>query len=126
VHTPRKCAATRLAIITHQDSQHPSLPPEDRITQTLKYVAQIHPQVAREFEGGVSKVWSEDKFSGGAFALFEPGQQARLYPHIVAPEGPIHFAGEHASSKRTWIEGAVESGLRAAQEVHERSFGAAS
>ena len=101
--------------------------PEDRVTQTLKYVAMIHPQVTREYEKGVFKVWSEDKFSGGAFAVFEPGEEARLSTHIVTPEGPIHFAGEHTSfKKRTWIEGAVESGLRAAQEVHERSLIAAS
>jgi monoamine oxidase len=97
--------------------------PEDRVTQTLKYVAMIHPQVTREYEKGVFKVWSEDKFSGGAFAVFEPGEEARLSAHMVTPEGPIHFAGEHTSfKKRTWIEGAVESGLRAAQEVHERSL----
>jgi monoamine oxidase len=101
-----------------------SLSQEDRITQTLKYVAQIHPQVTQEFEVGFAKVWSEDKFASGAFALFEPGQQARLYSHILAPEGPIHFAGEHASLKHVWIEGAVESGLRAAQEVHQRALAA--
>ena len=99
-----------------------ALPPEDRIAQALKYVAQIHPQITEEFESGTSKVWSQDKFSGGGFALFEPGQQARLYPYMVAPEGPIHFAGEHISLKQSWIEGAVESGLRAAQEVHERAL----
>jgi monoamine oxidase len=103
-----------------------ALPEEDRIAQALKYVAQIHPQAKKEFIGGVSKVWSEDKFSVGAFAFFEPGQQARLYPHMVAPEGPIHFAGEHVSLKHVWIEGAVESGLRAAQEVHERALAATS
>jgi monoamine oxidase len=99
-----------------------SLPPDERIATALKYVAQIHPQVTTEFDGGVSKVWGEDKYAGGAFALFEPGQQARLYAHMVAPEGPVHFAGEHASLKHCWIEGAVESGLRAAWEVHQRTF----
>jgi monoamine oxidase len=73
--------------------------PEDRVTQTLKYVAMIHPQVTREYEKGVSKVWSEDKFSGGAFAVFESGEEARLSTHMVTPEGPIHFAGEHTSFK---------------------------
>jgi monoamine oxidase len=99
-----------------------SLPPDDRITQTLKYVAQIHPQVTQEFEVGFSKVWGEDKFSGGGLVFFEPGQQARLHPHIATPEGPVHFAGEHTSLKHMWIEGAVESGLRAANEVHECSL----
>ncbi len=99
-----------------------ALPPDERISQALKYVAQIHPQVTTEFEVGVCKVWGEDKYAGGAFALFEPGQQTRLYAHMVAPEGPVHFAGEHASLKHCWIEGAVESGLRAAWEVHQRAF----
>lgn len=102
-----------------------ALPTEERVGQALKYVAQVHPQVTKEFEVGVCKVWGEDRFAGGAFALFEPGQQSRLHRHIIAPEGPVHFAGEHASLKHCWIEGAVESGLRAAQEVHERSFIAA-
>ena len=96
-----------------------ALPAEERIHQTLKYVSQIHPQVTEEFETGRSKVWGEDKFAGGAFAIFEPGQQAILYTHMIAPEGPVYFAGEHASLKHSWIEGAVESGLRVAQEIHE-------
>ncbi len=103
-----------------------TLPPEERITQALKYLARLHPQVTNEFERGLSKVWGEDRFAGGAFALFEPGQQSRLYPHMITPEGPVHFAGEHTSLKHSWIEGAIESGLRAAQEVHERSRVAAS
>jgi monoamine oxidase len=91
----------------------------------LKYVARIHPQITQEFEKGFTKAWGEDKFAGGGGAIFEPGQQDALYPHMVAPEGPLHFAGEHTSLKHFWIEGAVESGLRAAQEVHERSLVAA-
>ena len=96
-----------------------SLPAEERVTQTLKYLTHIHPQITAEFETGISKVWGEDKFAGGAFAMFEAGQQTRLYEHMITPEGPIHFAGEQASLKHMWIEGAVESGLRAAQEIHE-------
>jgi monoamine oxidase len=99
-----------------------ALPDEERVAQALRYLSEIHPQVTTEFERGVSKVWGADKYAGGAFAFFAPGQEARLYHHIIAPEGPIHFAGEHASLKHAWIEGAVESGLRAAQEVHERSL----
>ena len=102
-----------------------ALPTEERVNQALKHVAQVHPQVTKEFESGICKVWGEDKFAGGAFALFEPGQRGRLYSHVIAPEGPVHFAGEHASLKHCWTEGAVESGLRAAQDVHERSFAAA-
>ena len=97
-----------------------ALSPEERVSQALKYTASIHPQISQEFEIGASKVWSEDRFAGGGFAFFQPGQQARLYEAIIAPEGPVHFAGEHASLKHMWIEGAVESGLRSAREIHQR------
>ena len=95
-----------------------SLSPSDRITQALENLAVIHPQVAECFEVGASKMWHDDEFAGGAFALFDPGQQTLLHQHIIAPEGRIHFAGEHASLAHAWIQGAIESGLRAAREIH--------
>ena len=98
-----------------------SLSPDDRIVQALEDVARIHPQALDEFEVGASKMWHDDEFAGGAFALFDPGQQTLLYDAIVAPEGRIHFAGEHASLAHAWIQGAIESGLRAAAEIHERA-----
>jgi monoamine oxidase len=95
-----------------------SLSPSDRIAQALNDVAQIHPQVLREFEVGASWMWHDDEFAGGAFALFDPGQHRLLHDQIVAPEGRIHFAGEHASLYHAWIQGAIESGLREAIAIH--------
>lgn len=95
-----------------------SLSPADRIAQALENLAQIHPQMAENFEVGTSWMWHDDEFAGGAFALFDPGQQTLLHQHIIAPEGRVHFAGEHASLAHAWIQGAIESGLRAAQEIH--------
>jgi monoamine oxidase len=95
-----------------------SLSDTDRICQALDDVAEIHPQITAEFEVGVSKMWHDDEFAGGAFALFDPGQQTLLHAHIIKPEGRIHFAGEHASLAHAWIQGAIESGLRAAYEIH--------
>jgi len=98
-----------------------SLSPDERIVQALENVAVIHPQIRDEFEVGTSKMWHDDPYAGGAFALFEPQQQTLLYEHIVAPEGRIHFAGEHASLHHAWIQGAIESGLRAALEINALS-----
>jgi monoamine oxidase len=95
-----------------------SLPPQERLVQAIENLAQIHPQILEEFEGGASKMWHDDEFAGGAFALFDPGQQTSLHQHIVAPEGRIYFAGEHASLYHAWIQGAIESGLRAAHQIH--------
>ncbi|MEX2080749.1 MAG: FAD-dependent oxidoreductase, partial [Dehalococcoidia bacterium] len=68
--------------------------------------------------------WHDDEYAGGAFASFQPGQQSLLHPHIAVPEGRIHFAGEHTSLSHAWIQGAIESGLRAAAEVHDRAINA--
>ena len=94
-----------------------ALTPSDRVAQALENVALLHESAPRHFEVGASKVWHHDPYAGGAFAMFEPGQQTRLHQHIIAPEGRIHFAGEHASLAHAWIQGAIESGLRAALEV---------
>lgn len=99
---------------------------ESMIEQALEDVEQIHPSIREHFEVGATHAWYNDKYARGAFALFEPGQATRIYPSMVAPEGRVHFAGEHTSLYHAWIQGALESGLRAAKEVHEApsAFGA--
>jgi monoamine oxidase len=97
-----------------------SLDEESRIEQALDDVEQIHPWIREEFEVGASHAWYNDPWAGGAFALFDPGQQTALQAAVVAPEGRVLFAGEHCSLYHAWIQGALESGIRAAREIHER------
>jgi monoamine oxidase len=59
-----------------------------------------------------------EPYAGGAFCLFNPTQESRLHRPIRQIEGCFHFAGEHTSLNHRWIEDAVESGLRAAHEIH--------
>ena len=61
----------------------------------------------------------------GAFALFAPEQQSELQADIVRPEGRILFAGEHCSLYHAWIQGSLESGIRAARQIHEDTVAAA-
>ena len=95
-----------------------SLPEHERLAQVVENVAEVHPQILDEVEGGASKVWHSDPFAGGAYALFQPGQQTALHEAIRQPEGRIHFAGEHCSLAHAWIQGAIASGLEAAHAVH--------
>jgi monoamine oxidase len=97
-----------------------SLSHPDRVSQALENLAHIHPQIATEFEAGASHMWHDDEFAGGAFALFDPGQQTRLHNTIIRPEGRVWFAGEHGSLAHAWIQGAIESGLRAAIDINLR------
>jgi monoamine oxidase len=93
---------------------------ETRLEEALDDVAAIHPSVRAEYEVGTSHAWYADRWARGAFALFAPGQQSHLYEAIVSPEGRIHFAGEHCSLWHAWIQGSLESGIRAAREIHEQ------
>jgi monoamine oxidase len=90
---------------------------ETRLEEALEDVACIHPRIRDEYETGASHAWYGDRWARGAFASFEAGQQTKLHAHIVEPEGRFHFAGEHCSLHHAWIQGAVESGLRAAQQI---------
>ena len=92
---------------------------ETRLEEALEDVARIHPRIREVYEVGASHAWYDDRFANGAFAMFEPGQQSQLQEIIVAPEGRIHFAGEHCSLYHAWIQGALESGLRAAEAIHQ-------
>jgi monoamine oxidase len=97
-----------------------ALTPEERVKEAVRCVSKIFPEIRREFEVGASCTWNDPRnLSGGAFALYTPGQMAMLYDDIIRPEGLLHFAGEHASFEHGWIEGAIESGLREAQAIHD-------
>jgi monoamine oxidase len=91
---------------------------DQRVRHAAAHVESVFPGVAAAVEGGVSKVWLEDQWAGGAHSGLAPGQLTGLMPHVFTREGRIHFAGEHTSIFQAWMEGAVESGERAAAEVH--------
>jgi monoamine oxidase len=80
-------------------------------------VADAFPGIRLDFEKGVAYRWALEPWSRGAFAVFRPGQMSSMMPEISRPEGRIHFAGEHTSAWMGWMEGALQSGERAATEV---------
>jgi len=118
---PEEARGTLLASYTWgQDAlRWEAMDPATRIEEALEQVAKIHPEVREEFEVGTSHAWYEDHYARGAFALFEPGQESLLQADIQRPEGRVYFAGEHCSLWHAWIQGALESGIRAARQIHE-------
>ncbi len=96
-----------------------SMPHGERSQVALRHLARVHPQLSNA--GLVSRTaswsWDTHPWSGGAFAWFLPGQHSALHRHVVAPEGRIYFAGEHASLTHTWMQGALESALVAVRDM---------
>jgi len=69
------------------------------------------------FDKGVSKSWALDEWSKGAWASPTTSQNETLNESISQIEGRLHFAGEHASNDRGWMQGALFSGLRGSTEI---------
>lgn len=63
------------------------------------------------------KSWTRDPFSGGAWAYFHPGTVTKFLPAMFAPSGRVHFCGEQTSVASRGMEGALETGERAARAV---------
>ena len=61
--------------------------------------------------------WGQERFSGGTYVVFLPGQIVRHGPNLRRPHGRVHFAGAERSSWPDQMEGAVESGTETARRV---------
>jgi monoamine oxidase len=96
-----------------------ALPHAQRAATVIRFLSRVHPQLAEPGMMTQSASWSWDThpWAGGAFAWFNPGQHSALYASLIAPEGRIYFAGEHASLSHTWMQGAFESALRAVAAI---------
>jgi len=63
-------------------------------------------------------VWEQDPYARGGYAYFDPAFDPSLRAWLARPFGRLFFAGEHTSIKwQGYMNGAVESGRRAAAEV---------
>jgi monoamine oxidase len=88
-----------------------------RLATIQAQMAKVFPGLAGHADGALSKCWRDDPWSRGAYAWFEPGQLEAPGPHLASVEGRVHFAGDHTSAWPGWMQGALESGGRAAAEV---------
>ena len=70
--------------------------------------------------GSASVLWHRDPLAGGSYVAFGPGQVGRFWNAVRAPVGNVHWAGEHTDTRSGYMEGAIRSGYRAAEEVLER------
>lgn len=77
----------------------------------------LRPAAAGQLELIGLKSWGGDRFAGGAWAYFRPGQVRQFAADMATPNGRIHFCGEHLALSGRGLEGALESAETAASEV---------
>jgi monoamine oxidase len=77
----------------------------------------IRPAAKGKLKAAGFKSWQSDPFSGGDWVVWKPGQIHECLPALKAPAGNLHFCGEHTAVSNRGMEGAMESGERAALEV---------
>ncbi|NIB40420.1 FAD-dependent oxidoreductase [Pseudomaricurvus alkylphenolicus] len=65
--------------------------------------------------------WNLDPFSKGTWCMYPPGMLTGALQELQRPEGNLYFAGaDIANGWRGFIDGAIETGARAARLVGER------
>ena len=95
--------------------------PDDEVARlSLRELHMARPSTEGRVEVTAVVNWSNNPWLKGHNPYRAPGQISR-YGNIAAmPHGRIHFAGDHTAVLMVGMEGAMESGERAALEVLDR------
>jgi len=130
----RFCYALDNVAITHAiHAVDASWPERQLAQQRIRDLCVFDPKHFKDKQdniiGGATVSWMNNPYAFGEAAIFYPGQLKHLHKAIVQSEWInskgkciAHFAGEHASLKHAWIEGAIESALHCALMVNENAL----
>lgn len=91
----------------------------DRRTAVLDSFARYFGAEAKDATDYLDKSWAADRWAGGCYVgICPPGVVVGYRDAIRTPVGPIHWAGtETATEWAGYMDGAIQSGIRAADEV---------
>jgi len=92
--------------------------PHIAIQEAVRQLEEIHPEIKEQFEVGVVQAWSNEPSTQGAYALLKPHQYRNVRTLMVYPYLNLYFAGDGISFVPGWMQGALESGLRAAYQFY--------
>lgn len=91
-------------------------PRATRAQETLEQFRADMPDLFDEVVTLQDFAWTEQPWIKGSFGSTPLGG-GWMVKEWTAPEGRIHFAGDFTTLKTGWVEGAIESGLRAARQI---------
>ena len=88
---------------------------------TLQELERVRPALRGALEPIGIQSCHREVHGGGDWVFWRPGQVTKFAAHMREAHGNIHFAGEHTALLERGMEGAFESGERAAVDVLLRS-----
>jgi len=92
---------------------------EEKFARSRQSIETLHPGHGKELEKPLFCGWKHVKWNEGSW-IRAYGGGASGYDVLCEPDGPIYFAGDHASHIVGWQEGAALSGKRAVQMISDR------
>jgi monoamine oxidase len=96
------------------------LNPREQLEFATRELQRLRPASAGKARATRAYSWTADPHARGAYAFFGPGQVSAWARVLARPFHHLHFAGEHLALVHSGMEGAMESGERAAREVLAR------
>jgi monoamine oxidase len=90
---------------------------QERIATAVAQLEQLFPGSAALVSHTRTMAWLNEPFSQGGYTLFRPGDVCTHWSALRQPAGRIYIAGEHTAVHQGYMEGAVESGQRAAEMI---------
>jgi monoamine oxidase len=90
---------------------------KDAKAAVVKELERLRPAAKGQLEVAAYHSWINDPFARGDWAVWEPGQVTAFAHEVGKAHGRLHFCGEHTAISNRGMEGAMESGERAALEV---------
>ncbi len=93
--------------------------PAQRTAQFLSQLDPVLPGAGSTWNGRATvDFWASNPYQRGSYSYWQVGQYTRFAGIEGRPDGACHFCGEHTSvDAQGYLEGAVETGERAAAEV---------
>jgi len=94
-----------------------ALSDEERINLAVSEIDKIFPSASNLIENTATVAWPNEPYTRGAYMALAPGEVTAHWKTLQEPAGRLFFAGEHATPIQGYMEGAVESGQRAARQI---------
>ena len=97
-----------------------ALSDEERIRFAVAEIEKVFPGSSDLIVNTATMAWLNEPYTRASYMALAPGEVIAHWKTLFEPAGRLFFAGEHATPIQGYMEGAVESGQRAAAMIISR------